>query len=214
MKKYVLPIFIACIPLAYAAFLYDSLPESIPVHFNMNGEVDRYGGKNQIFIGGAVALFVLLILELSLRFDPKKSLHLMGSNFDNFKLALVCIMSILGCFMVHSMANGFDKSSFKYMFIAISCLMIIMGNYLSSVRPNYFIGIRTPWTLESNQVWAKTHRIASKLFMGIGLVGLILSLFNPMVFLVFLIGGTLVVTAYTLWYSHHLFKLEQASKDA
>lgn len=213
MKKYILPILTACIPLAYAIYVYPSLPESIPVHFGLNGEPDRYGGKNNIFMGGLMALIILIIMELAFRFDPKKKLDQMGENFDKFKLGLIIMISILGCFCVHSMAHGFSQSSMKFLFMTISCLYIILGNYMSSIKPNYFMGIRTPWTLKSESVWNKTHRLASKLFFGIGIVGLVLSWFDSIVFLVFFIGSTMATVFFLLWHSHHLFKLEKNSND-
>jgi uncharacterized membrane protein len=214
MKKYLLPILIACIPLVYAIYLFDNLPEIIPIHFNMEGIADRQGIKNHIFIGGALALFVFLILEFSLRFDPKKKLIEMGSNFDNFKLALIVIMSILGCIMVYTMSNGFDKNSLKFLFITISCVNIILGNYFFSVRPNFFIGVRTPWTLESETVWLKTHRLAAKLFMGIGLIGVVIAWFFTTIFIYLLIGSTLFVSIILIGYSYQQFKLEKATNNA
>jgi uncharacterized membrane protein len=213
MKKIILNIIIVAIPFIYAYMQYSQLGESIPVHFDINGVADRMGSKYNIFMGGGIALLIFLILELTYRFDPKKSLAAMGSNFDKFQFLLVLLMSILGCVMVYSMSNPYTSTTIKITFTLLSCIFIVIGNYMTSFRPNYGIGFRTPWTLESEVVWTRTHRVASKLYMCIGLLGILTSWINSYLFLVTVIGGTVVVTGYLLWYSYHQFKLEQASKN-
>lgn len=202
------------IPFIYAFIQYSQLSDTIPVHFDINGVADRFGSKWNIFMGGGIALLIFLILELTYRFDPKKSLAAMGSNFAKFQFLLVLIISAIGCVIVYSMSNPYTTTTIKVSFMLISCIFIVLGNYMTSFRPNYGIGFRTPWTLESEVVWTKTHRIASKLFMGIGIMGIIMAWINSYLFLTIIIGGTIVTAGYLLWYSHHQFKLEQAEKNA
>ncbi|MFK7797472.1 MAG: SdpI family protein, partial [Aureispira sp.] len=85
--------------------------------------------------------------------------------------------------------------------------MLLFGNYAGSIRPNYFIGIRTPWTLQSDEVWRKTHRLAGRLLIGAALIGLVLLLLLPsswgMLGVVALMVGALLIPVV---YSFLLFR--------
>ncbi|MCP2043471.1 SdpI family protein [Pontibacter sp. HSC-36F09] len=169
---------IVFIPLVYLAVVWNSLPEQVPVHFNLQGEADGWAGKTALvfIVLGTTALFNLIMLALP-HIDPKRKLTQMGSKYHQLRFILVIFMAVLSVFLIH---NALNPSAFRQNihFVLIGGLFIALGNYFQAVKPNYFIGIRTPWTLESEQVWRKTHRLGGILWI-IGGISLILLAFLP-----------------------------------
>lgn len=169
---------IILIPLAYLAWMWNDLPERVPVHFNLKGEADGWAGKTaMIFIVlGTTALLNLILLAVPY-IDPKRKLTYMGSKYHQLRFILVIFMTALTMFIIHNALNP-DTLRLNVLFILIGGLFIALGNYFQAVKPNYFIGIRTPWTLESEQVWRKTHRLGGILWI-VGGVLLIALAFLP-----------------------------------
>lgn len=94
----------------------------------------------------------------------------------------------------------------QFVLVSIGILIAITGNYMNSIKPNYFIGIRTPWTLENPDVWKKTHRFASKLWI-IGGVLMTISAFTPFLkdSLFVIVGAVLILAVIPFIYSYRLF---------
>ncbi|MTH18050.1 SdpI family protein [Flavobacterium sp. LC2016-01] len=170
LKKELPIIGIVLIPFAYLAFIWNSLPEKVPVHWNMNGEIDSWGSKSFL----VVIVFILPVLMYAVMFaaaklDPKKRISLMGKKFYNLKFFMVSFMSALAVFLLYVSKNQ-SASNPNLMYILVGILLMVMGNYFKVIQPNYFIGIRTPWTLESQEVWKATHTFAGKLWFFGGLI--------------------------------------------
>ena len=89
----------------------------------------------------------------------------MGNKLNYLRFALSLFMSAIAVFIIYSVQQSQSKPTF--IFILIGLLFTILGNYFKTIKPNYFIGIRTPWTLENEDVWKKTHLLGGKLwFVG------------------------------------------------
>ena len=177
---------IVLIPFIYLAFLWNSLPEKVPTHWNYKGEIDRWGEKYSL-IGLLFLLPVLtyLLLLIIPKIDPKKRIDLMGGKYYQIKFILVLIMSLLSMFIIHLTKNE-SISNPNLIFALIGILIVVMGNYFKVIQPNYFLGIRTPWTLENKEVWKSTHTFASKLWFIGGLLIIIGGIILPNEF--FLVG--------------------------
>jgi len=161
-------IFIA-IPIAVSIYLYPSLPEQIPTHWNLAGEVDDYTPKFWgVLILPLAAAFVFLVMKLIPVISPK------GFRTDQFQgviniftVTLVGFMSAVALLVLLA-ATGRDVHVNEVVFAGVGLLFIVLGNYLGKVRKNFFIGIRTPWTLASDEVWSRTHRLGGWVFVLIG----------------------------------------------
>jgi uncharacterized membrane protein len=169
-KKELPIIGIILIPFIYLATVWNTLPEIVPVHWNSKGEIDGWGNKFTLI----VMLFMLpvltyVILSAITKIDPKKRISLMGGKLYQLKFVLVLFMSLLALFIVYSTKSQ-SVSSPSFVFALAGALFMILGNYFKVIRPNYFIGIKTPWTLESQEVWKTTHLFAGKLWFIAGLV--------------------------------------------
>ena len=170
LKKELPIIGIVLIPFIYLATVWNSLPEIIPIHWNSKGEIDGWGNKFTLI----VMLFMLpvltyVIMSTITKIDPKKRMSLMGGKLYQLKFVLVLFMSILALFIVYCTKSQ-STSSPSFVFALVGALFVVLGNYFKVIQPNYFIGIRTPWTLQHEGVWKKTHAFAGKLWFVGGLI--------------------------------------------
>ncbi len=194
IKKELPLIAIVLIPFVYLAYIWNQLPQKVPVHWNAKGDIDRYGDKAELILIPLLLPFLAYIIFLVIpKIDPKKKLNKMGNKLQSLKTLVTTFMSILALFILYSSKNqSFDNSN--YLFILIGILYIILGNYFKIIKPNYFIGIRTPWTLESESVWKQTHKLGGKLWF-IGGIIIVLSGFilgNEINVIVFLTITTII----------------------
>lgn len=205
-KKDIIPIVIIIIALIVGAWLYPSLPERIPVHWNSQGEADGWGSKDfGVFFLPILALGVYLLMTFIPRIDPlKKNYEKFKKPYFYFKLLLSLFFVFLYFFTLCSV-SGFEINIAYFMLPAFSFLFILMGAMLPKLKRNYFIGIRTPWTIHSDIVWEKTHKFSSKIFIAAGtisLVGMIFPSFAFSIFITAVIAAAIVCVAY----SYFLFR--------
>ena len=154
---------------AVAAASWPYVPERIPVHWNLQGEADGYGGK---FTGllllplltlGLYALFVVLP-----RFDPGyANYRTFAGAYNVIRVSLVVFMAALYAVTV-LVAFGRRIDVGIFVSLAMGALFLVLGNVMGKIRPNWFVGVRTPWTLSSKLSWTKTHRAAGWLFIVLG----------------------------------------------
>ena len=175
-KKELPILVIVAIPFLYLAYIWNSLPEKVPMHWNIQGEIDRWGEKQELILIPLLLPFLVYVIFLFVPIiDPKKQIDKMGTKYHNFKFILVLFMSFLALFIIYT-AKGQSITNNNYIFILIGLLLTVIGNFLKTVRPNYFIGIKTPWTLENETVWKETHHLAGKMWFVGGLLIVLSSL--------------------------------------
>ena len=164
------------IPFAASVYFWDQLPDQVPTHFNLQGEVDDWGPKwiNAFMMPviGLVTYFSLIFLPF---IDPKKRIASRQKPIAAMRIILSLFMVVIyGLIMAVSLGNEV-KMEF-YVMLAVGLLIMVVGNYMNSVKQNYFIGVKTPWTLENEEVWKKTHRLTSKLWTAGGALLIIIPL--------------------------------------
>ncbi|WP_397362017.1 SdpI family protein [Olleya sp. R77988] len=167
---------IILLPFIYLAYIWNGLPETVPTHWNASGEIDGYSSKSMlILIPILLPLLVYVILTLAPKIDPKKKIDNKGKKYSNIKLLLTLFMSALSLFILYS-SKSQTVTNPNIIFLLIGLLFTILGNFMKTFKPNYFIGIRTPWTLENETVWKKTHELGGKIWFVGGLLIVCLSL--------------------------------------
>ncbi|RPI13174.1 MAG: DUF1648 domain-containing protein [Ignavibacteriae bacterium] len=173
IKELIILIILAA-PVVYMLFVWNSLPEQLPIHWNFAGEVDDYGPK-YLFPLLNIGLYLLFIILPKI--DPrKKNYTIFSSTYYKLRLILTVFFSMLLLLVIYSLL--YSNIDFGKIFPAgFMFLIAILGNFMSTIRSNYFIGIRTPWTLNNEEVWRKTHYLAGKLWFYSGLLGGIIILF-------------------------------------
>ena len=154
-----------------AASAWAVAPERIPIHWNLQGEVDGYGGK---FVGllllPLMAFGLYWMLLLLPRLDPGKA------NYESFAkvyglIRVTVIVFMAGLYAVTVLAAlGYAIDMSMVVGVGVGLLMAILGNFMGKIRPNWFAGIRTPWTLSSKLSWDKTHRVGGWFFLGLGIL--------------------------------------------
>lgn len=161
---------------AYVAWLYPSLPDPMPTHWNAAGEVDDYSSK---IVGasiiGAMPIFSFLIFKIIPVISPR------GFRTESFTGVLNILMTATVTFSaiigIAAIRGALDENIniSTFIFVAVGILFMVMGNFLGKVRKNFFLGIRTPWTLASDEVWAKTHRLGGWCFFLAGVIMIVMA---------------------------------------
>lgn len=207
LKKELPLIGIVLAPFVYLAIIWNTLPEKVPTHWNYKGEADKWGDKYSLI----ALLFLLPVLTYVLmlvipKIDPKKKIQLMGGKYYQLKFILVLFMSTLAFIILHLSVNQ-STSSPNLIYIPIGVLFIALGNYFKVIQPNYFIGIKTPWTLENTEVWKSTHTLAGKLWIAGGLIIMLCSLTIANSVFIYVFGGVVaIISLVPIVYSYFKFK--------
>lgn len=192
------------LPLVYLKYVWNSLPVKVPIHWNIHGEVDGWTDKQGLFF---TVLFLLVLSYLGWlaiqKFGSKKWVLQLGNKFYQLRFIFSIFISLLCLYIIYS--SGTASANINFISLLVGALIAVLGNYMHSIKPNYFIGVRTPWTLKNETVWKKTHQFSSKLLLVGGLCIILLSLFqkqhNFISFLVvvFIIALVPIIYSYTVY---------------
>ncbi|WP_141603955.1 SdpI family protein [Terrilactibacillus laevilacticus] len=170
MKKHWFSLLLLIFTIIVTCISYPYLPQQIAVHWNYRGIPDSFSHKSFGAFVIPVIMLVLYLVSLKLpKIDPKKK------NYERFQGTYFRIINgiLLFLFLIQLMQiiSGLGKANPKYIIPElIGLLFIYIGNLSPKFKPNYFIGIRTPWTLANDVVWKKTHRLGGKIFVILGLL--------------------------------------------
>ncbi len=211
-----LVLIISSIPLIYTGSVYSGLPQTIPIHFDINGKPNGYGDKNMlwflvIFLSALSSGIYLLIKNLP-KIDPKKTAGQSPELYHKIALTLVIFLCALNIVIVYASVNGsFNLNNILLPLLGL--LFLVLGNYMHSIKPNYFVGFRLPWTLENEDNWRKTHQLVSKLWVPGGLAISIGTLLLP-TNLGFIFFGVImiIITIIPIVFSYRYFKKPQTNK--
>ncbi|MFZ5608355.1 MAG: SdpI family protein [Pseudomonadota bacterium] len=201
--------------LSVYAWLALPLDAQLPIHWNIDGVPDRYAGKAlALSLLPANALLIALVFALIPKLEPRRAHLLMSSKaYGAFWLAMIGLFAVLHVGLVLlALGPGFKLT--PLFGLGLGILFMVMGNFLGKVRSNFFFGIRTPWTLSSDHVWDRTHRMGGLAFFLLGAILLASALLlRPSVFFWVLITGVLAVTLFVVVYSYGLWRLQQRHED-
>jgi uncharacterized membrane protein len=165
---------------ALALLVYLRAPGRVPTHWNAHGRVDGWGGPAAAFLLPATATGVVLLMEILPRLDPRRA------NWEKFAGEVRVIVNVLVLFLawmevslLGGWAFGWRLGGGRAPLAGMGVLLMVIGNYLPRIRSNWWMGIRTPWTLSSDRVWRETHRLGGRTFVAAGAVSLLAALFLP-----------------------------------
>lgn len=215
MKKVIIPnllkaLILIAVPFAYAAYVYPNLPDTIPTHFNIRGEADAYGGKDNIFlvpgIMAIVGLFVFLLLSNIKKIDPKRYKAVDDGLYKKLAFFIVVILSLISFIIIFS-ASDHSIDIGKLLLPTLGLAFAGFGWYMPKIHQNYFAGFKLPWTLENEDNWNETHKVAGKIWMYGGIAQVIAALLIPNMagFIVFF-SITFIMVIIPTVFSYRMFK--------
>ena len=207
---------LALAPMVALVIFWKELPGRIPVHWNLQGQIDGWGSKSLLFVLPLASLVTVGLLHFLPWIDPK--LRRTGGGQGRMQSVLQILRLVLATFfgaifaMQLAAALGHEVPMSRLIPSATLLLLAIMGNYLSNLRPNYFAGIRTPWTLESPETWRATHRLGGQLlFFGSVLLLALQFFISDKAFAPVFLTSIILYAVWAIWYSWHHFHTQRAT---
>ena len=191
---------------ALAGLTWSSMPDRMPIHWGLDGQVNGYGGKFEGLLALPIISLALYFLLLWLpRLDPGRA------NYQSFagayaviRLGVLAVVTVAyGVIQLEAHGRGVRVEA--VMPLALGALLFVIGGVLGKIRPNWLVGIRTPWTLSSKQAWNRTHRAGGWLFIVVGVLSMTLAILRADWAMQAMIGSLLtgalglVVYSYFVW---------------
>ncbi|WP_017473734.1 SdpI family protein [Amphibacillus jilinensis] len=210
MNKHRFPLLLMGLAILFWLVFYHQLPEDMPMQWGADGSVNWTAPKliALLFnIGNMV--FMYLILYFIPKIDPKKK------NYRQFSKAyyatmygMVVLFFIINVFVVLTGA-GYDFNIHILVPVLVGLFFIIFGNYMQTLKTNWFLGIRTPWTLDNEAVWRKTHRLTAKIFIIAGIIFVILPFLEESIIIPVFVVVLVIIFITPIAYSYLIHKKSQ-----
>ncbi|MCX6821926.1 MAG: SdpI family protein [Candidatus Aenigmarchaeota archaeon] len=193
-------------------YIYPQMPETMASHWNIRGEVDGYISKFWgIFLMPFISFALFLLFVVIPRVDPlKENIVKFRKYFDGFIVLLELFLFYLYLFTIF-WSYGFRFNIIQVLIPAFAILFFYVGILVEKSKRNWFIGIRTPWTMSSDKVWEKTNKLGGKLFKITGIIILIGIFFADYAFYFFILP-VIIVAIYTVVYSYFEYKKQKNHK--
>jgi uncharacterized membrane protein len=191
---------------AISLWAYPALPARVPTHWNLHGHVNGYSSRAFAASLTPAIVCLLWLLMLALPAISPRGFKL-GESAASFYVATLAVMIVLLVihFALLRAALTSTAPSFTLVFGSIGALMAVIGSLLGRLKKNFWIGVRTPWTLSNDEVWARTNRVTGQILIAGGLVTVAASFFGT-VAVVTLIAAVAVVVTVSIVYSFVLYR--------
>lgn len=200
---------------AFGLMNLGKLPAELPTHWNFRGEIDGWTRSGiAVFFAPGMGLLVAVLLAWLPRFDPRRA------NFPEYEgtwwlFGNAILFLLAGVHVaVIGIGLGWQVPMPRVIGIGVGALFLVLGNYLTRVRPNWFLGIRTPWTLSSERAWRETHRLGGTLFVLGGLLLIAATLISGKPPLWALLAGGVAPGVISLVYSYFAWRRDTATRVA
>ena len=206
-KSYAIALGIIILSFILGVYLYPRMPEKMASHWNAQGEVNGYLPKFwSLFLVPLISVGLFLLFTVIPKIDPlKHNIEEFRKYYDGF-----VVLVILFLFYVHILTilwnMGVKFSIVQMLAPAFAILYYYCGVLSENAKRNWFVGIRTPWTLSSERVWEKTHKIGGKLFKASGVIAFIGTFFQNYA-LFFILVPVILVAVYTIVYSYVEYRI-------
>lgn len=190
-----------------SAMAWSHVDGPVPIHWNASGEVDGYGGRFEaLLLLPLIAVGLYGLLAVLPKVDPA------GANYESFagayawiRLGTTAFMAVIHGFVIAT-ALGAGIDLFFVFPLAAGALFLLLGNVMGKIRPNFFAGIRTPWTLASTKSWSVTHRRGGWVFIATGIGFLAMIVVREAWFLWAVMGGLAVGIAWLTFVSWKVWR--------
>lgn len=210
MKNYkkmgLLTIVVTLLPILLGVLLWSKLPDLVPMHWGINGEVDGWESKTRaVFFMPCFCAAMQLFLLVMTSIDPrKKAIHRKPMMVV---IWLIPVLSLVMNVAVYLIALGFKVNMVEIILILLGVFFVLIGNYMPKLKKNYTVGIKVPWTLNSEENWIRTHRFGGKVYVVTGIVciisGLLVNLIGEnvafVVIMIVIFSGSFLTMGYSYW---------------
>lgn len=203
-----LPLLLIALMFVAGAVLYPRLPEIIPTHWGPSGAPDAFSHKSflSVFAMPLISIAVYLLLMVVPYLDPKRA-NLLRSR-QAYVVILDAVTALLTVTFAASMVAAFDRAFAvdKVIGIGVGAMFIVIGNYMTTVKRNFTMGVRFSWTVMDDTVWAKTNRLGGYAFVGIGILAIVGAALPPPWNIFIFMGPALLMLPVLYVYSWRLYK--------
>jgi uncharacterized membrane protein len=192
---------------ALAAGCWSHAPEKMPIHWNFRGETDAYGGKFAgLLLFPLIATGIYLLMLVVPLVDPgRPNYRNFARAFNVFRIVIVLFLAVVyGVTLL--VAFGHHVNLIMIVFLATAGLFLVIGNFMGKIRPNWFFGVRTPWTLSSKLSWDKTNRLGGWSFMLMGVLFAFAAVVQAGWMFVAAVGATGICAAWMIVYSYLVYR--------
>jgi immunity protein, SdpI family len=190
-----------------AAMMWSRVPDRVPVHWGWAGQVNRMGGRFEgLFVLPLAALGVYVLLLVLPRIDPRRAHYsAFASPYRTIRMLMVAMLFDLQLVIVPRLSRP-DVPLVGGPVLVLAIMVIVLGNFLPKIQSNWFVGVRTPWTLSSEESWRRTHRLAGWLFVIAGVVTIAITLLWPRAGMVVLLTSLMTSAAVSVVYSYLVWR--------
>jgi len=207
-KSEIIAIGIILLSFIIGSYLYPQMPEKMASHWNAKGQVDGYISKFWgLFLMPIISLLIFSLFIAIPKIDPlKQNIEKFRKYYDGFVVLMIAYLFYV--YLLTLLWNiGIRFSMIQPLVPAMGILFYYIGILVENAKRNWFIGIRTPWTLSSERVWEKTHKIGGKLFKIAGIIAFIGIFFQDYA-IFFILIPVISVAFYTIIYSYVEYQKE------
>ena len=205
-----LPFILIAVGLAVSLWAWPRLPDMLPTHWDSSGRVDGTSSKPfALFLIPSIAAALAVALQLLPRIDPRQA------NYEKFRSSydLMVTLTVATLVAIHlatiASALGWPIPVTKIVAASVGVLLVAVGNVLPRARPNFFFGIRTPWTLSSDSVWMRTHRVGGYALVAGGLLQIVVAILGEAGAGIWPVAVILAISIGLVAYSYLLWRREQ-----
>lgn len=205
---------IAALAIVVSVWAYPQLPPMVATHWSLNGTPNGFSSR-----AWAIAVVPIVLVVMTVVFNVLPKIDPRHANYPKFlttywlfaNSVIVFLLIAHGLFLARGL--GYPVRIDRLMPVGVGLLFVILGNYLTRVEPNWFIGIRTPWTLSSDTVWRKTHRTGGWLMVLGGLLIAACAFLPHGAFLPLFVSAILIMAVIPIVQSYILWKREQHDRS-
>ena len=189
-KLLLLTSIVILLPMIWGLIIWKQLPNQIPIHFNLAGQANNYQSKPLAVFGLPLFLLLMHLFVIFVTARDSKN-QTMNEKMGKVIYWLTPIVSLGVFYLIYSKALGSTTNPSVFASALLGLIFVMMGNYMPKLKVNHTVGIRLPWTLQSEDNWHKTHRLAGKLWV---LGGLLLLLEAGLQFAIPYVMGIVILT--------------------
>lgn len=181
------------------------LPDTIPIHWSLNGQIDQYGSKYFCLILSFLPLLSYYGMLFTKKIDPnQKEIKARKETYEFMRKIIALLFIAIQVFFYYTILVKEANVQVGLCFI-LGIFLIIIGNYMPKVPQNYFLGVKTPWALKSEIVWKKTNKVGGYCFIGFGLLIMIAGFLNEAGFYLIVLG-CIVIVIIPMVYSYLIYQ--------